>query len=271
VPAHTILVVDDEANLRLTLSAFLQNAGYTVTDVGTARDALARLASGPFDLAFLDLRMPEMGGIELLAKVRQLYPDMPVLILTAYATVESAIDAVRLGAKDYLLKPVDPPVILERVKSTLLEQQESHRRREIVGQIQELLSELRLLDGEEPNAVPANLLAAIPPTASSRFLKQGDFTLDLHARHALLQGRLISLPPSAFDYLVTLLRHAPEAVPPEVLVMQSQGYYVTRAEAQAMVRWRIHQLRQALEIDPRQPRYILTERGLGYRLVSHSS
>jgi DNA-binding response OmpR family regulator len=271
MPTQTILVIDDEVNLRVTLSAFLQNAGYKVTDVGHARDALARLAAGPFDLVFLDLRMPEMDGIELLGNIRELYPDMPVLILTAYATVDSAIDAVRLGAKDYLLKPVDPSVILARVKSTLLEQQASHRRREIVGQIQELLAELQQLDGAELNAVPANLMAAVPPTASARFLKQGDFTMDLHARHALLQGRLLPLPPSAFDYLVTLLRHAPEAVSPEVLVMQSQGYYVTRSEAQAMVRWRIHQLRQAVEADPSQPRYLLTERGVGYRLVSHVS
>jgi two-component system KDP operon response regulator KdpE len=83
----------------------------------------------------------------------------------------------------------------------------------------------------------------------------------------MLDGRLIPLPPSAFDYLVTLVRHAPNPVPFETLVMQSQGYEMSRAEAQEMARWRIHQLRQALEPDPQNPRYILTERGMGYRLA----
>lgn len=263
----TILVVDDEVNLRLTLSALLQTAGYSVTDVGHAQDALTSLTAGPYDLVFMDLKMPDMNGIKLLDEVRQIYPDMPVLILTAYATVESAIEAVRLGARDYLLKPVDPPVILARVERVLAEQRQSQRRREIVSQIQNLLVELQQLGGEEPDPLPANLLAAVPATGSARFLQRGAFTLDLHARHALLEGHMLSLAPSAFDYLVTLVRHAPAPVPYQALVMQSQGYDVSRSEAQTMVRWRIHQLRQVVEPDPSTPRYILTERGVGYRLV----
>ncbi len=276
MPTHTILVVDDEANLRLTLSACLQAAGYSVTDVGHPRDALSSLAAGPFDLVFLDLRMPDMDGTRLLGEIRQLYPDMPVLILTAHATVESAVEAVRLGARDYLLKPVDPPVILARVKAILAEQRQSARRREIVDQIQSLLDELQQLDGESAAAetvrqalpaTPADLLAAIPPTSSSRFLQRGAYTVDLHARHVLVDGRLVTLPASAFDYLVTLLRHAPVPVSCEALVMQSQGYEVSRPEARTLARWRIYQLRQALEPDPANPRHIFTERGVGYRLL----
>ena len=265
--AHTILIVDDAANLRLTLCAILQKAGYSVTAVGHAQDALASLAAGPYDLAFLDIQMPDMDGIMLLGEIRRLYPDMPVLMLTAHATLQSSIEAVRQGARDYLLKPVDPPLILTRVHDILAEQQQSQRRREIVAQVQSLLSELRQIDGQDAETLPDNLLAAVPPTASTRFLQRGAFTLDLHARHAVLDGRLISLPPSAFDYLVTLVRHAPNPVSYETLVMQSQGYEMSRAEAQEIVRWRIHQLRQALEPDPENPHYILTERGMGYRLA----
>jgi len=265
--AYTILIVDDEANLRLTLSAVLQKAGYSVTTVGHAQDALASLAAGPYDLAFLDLKMPDMDGMALLAEIRRLYPDMPVLILTAHATLQSSIDAVRQGARDYLLKPVDPPLILTRVHDILAEQRQSQRRHEIVAQIQSLLAELRQIDGEDANTLPVNLLSAVPPTASTRFLQRGAFTLDLHARRAMLDGRLMSLPPSAFDYLVTLVRHAPNPVSFETLVMQSQGYEVSRIEAQEIARWRIHQLRQVLETDPQKPRYVLTERGIGYRLA----
>jgi DNA-binding response OmpR family regulator len=173
---------------------------------------------------------------------------------------------VHCGARDYLLKPVDPPLILARVREILAERQQSERRREIVAQIQSLLAELEQIDGQD--APPINLLSALPPTASTRFLQRGPFTLDLHARHATLEGRLISLPPGAFDYLVTLIRHTPDPVSYEALVMQSQGYELTRIEAQEMARWRMHQLRQALEPDPANPRYILTVRGIGYRLIT---
>jgi DNA-binding response OmpR family regulator len=264
--ANTILVVDDEVNLRQTLSAILQKAGYAVTAVGHAQDALDSLAAGPYDLAFLDLKMPDIDGMTLLGEIQQLYPDMPVLILTAHATLQSSIEAVRRGARDYLLKPIDPPLILARAKDILAEQHQSRRRREIVVHIQSLLVELQQLDGEDPS-VPVSLLSAIPPTASTRFVQRGSFTLDLHARHAMLDGHLITLPPSAFDYLVTLVRHAPNPVSFETLVMQSQGYEMSRVEAQETARWRIHQLRLALEPEPQNPRYILTERGLGYRLA----
>jgi DNA-binding response OmpR family regulator len=190
---------------------------------------------------------------------------MVVLILTGHATLKSSIEAVRLGARDYLLKPIDPPLILARVHDILAEGRRSERRREILSQIASLVAELQEIDGGEVS--PATLLSALPAAASARFLQRGPFTLDLQARHAILDGRLISMPPGAFDYLVTLVRHAPDPVAYEALVMQSQGYQMARVEAQELVRWRMHQLRQALEPDPEHPGYILTVRGIGYRLV----
>jgi DNA-binding response OmpR family regulator len=264
--ANTILIIDDEQNLRQSLAAILQKAGYSVTAVGHPLEALQSLTAGPYDLVFLDLQLPDMDGLKLLAEMHQQYPEMPVLILTAHGSLQSSIEAVRSGARDYLLKPIDPPLILARVHEVLAERQQSQRRREIVAQIQGLLAELGQIDGED--APPTHLLSALPPTASTRFLQRGPFTLDLHARHATLDGRLITLPSVAFDYLVTLARHAPNPVPHEALVMQSQGYDLSRAEAQEMTRWRIHQLRQALEPDLDRPQYILSVRGIGYRLAA---
>lgn len=270
MPGHTntILIVDDEANLRLSLSTILQQAGYSVTAVGHAHDALASLTAGPFDLVFLDLRMPDMDGMSLLAEVRRLYADMPVLILTAHATLQSSIDAVQRGAQGYFLKPLDPPQILDRVKGILDGQQQAKRRREIVVQIQSLLAELRQIDGEEAAALPLDLLITPPPAASTRFLQRGDFALDLNLRRATLRGEALTLTRSGFDYLVTLVRHAPKPVSYEVLVQQSQGYEMNRREAQETSRWQIYQLRKAVEPDPQKPRYICTERGVGYRLVA---
>ena len=261
----TILVIDDEPLLRQTLGVILQRGGYQVTLAADGEEALQNLQVGGFDLAFLDLKLPDISGLELLPKLHKVDPDLPVLILTAHATLESAMEAVRQGARDYILKPVDPNHILARIETILAEQKEPLRRREIISQVQGLLAELRQVDG--PDTSPINIPTAFAAADPSRFLQRGKLTADLHTRHFTMENRYLSLPPSTFDYLVTLMRHSPEAVAFETLVKESQAYTVTRFEAREMSRWQIHQIRKALEPDPSHPRYIITVRDFGYRLV----
>ena len=121
------------------------------------------------------------------------------------------------------------------------------------------------MEGEE--TTPTNTLAALPSAHPARFLKKGVFELDLHARHATMNGRYIPVTGIYFDYLGTLLRHAPRAVPYKTLVKESQGYDVGNAEARELARWRIHELRKVIEVDPQLPQYILTVRGTGYRVA----
>ena len=260
-----ILVVDDEGHLRQTLSLVLQKGGYRADAAANAEAALQFLIKDPYDLIFLDLNMPGMSGIELLAEIHRQYPYIPVMILTANATLESAIQAVRMGARDYLLKPVDPSLILARVAEILAEAEQPERKREIVGQLQNLLAELQQLDSTD--ATPTSVLAALPPTDSTRFLRKGPFSLDLHARHVTLHNQFLPVTGVYFDYLVTLLRHAPKTVPNKTLVREAQGYEVVAAEARDLARWRIHELRKIIETDPGKPQLILTVRGVGYRMV----
>jgi DNA-binding response OmpR family regulator len=262
---NTILIIDDEANLRRSLSLILQKNDYQVTCAGTAQEGLALLRAGSYDLLFLDIKLPDRTGIAILPEIRQRYPDMQVLILTAHASLETAIEAVRQGARDYLLKPVDPQNILVRTREVLAEQKQPKRRREIAAQIQALLGELHQMEGAEAQQAP--ILTALPPTDPARFLRHGLLTLDLHTRHANLDDRYISLPPSTFDYLVTLVRHAPNPVDYQTLVREAQGYDLTRSEAREISRWQVHELRKAMEKDPRKPQYIFTVRDMGYRLV----
>jgi two-component system, OmpR family, alkaline phosphatase synthesis response regulator PhoP len=261
----TILVVDDEPNLRRTLTAILERGGYQVTSAGDGKEALQRLQEGTFDLVFLDLKLPDTKGLLLIPQIRTINPDLPVLILTANATLESAMEAVRQGARDYMLKPIDPPHILARVNEILTEQQEPQRRREIIFQVQDLLAELRQMDGLD--APPPSIPAVVPAVDPARFLKCGVLTVDLHTRHFMVESRFVPLPPTTFDYLVTLMRHSPQTLSFEALVKESQGYNLTRSEAREMARWRIHEIRKVLEPDPRHPRYIITVRDFGYRLV----
>ncbi len=264
--SHSILIIDDEPNLRRSLGLILQRAGYSVTTASNAAEAIQLLQAGAYDLTFLDIKLPDQNGIQLLPKLRELYADMPVLILTAHATLDTAIEAVRLGARDYLLKPIDPENILNRVGAILREMMPK-RRREIASQLQNLLTELQSIDGKGPSRSPEEATSSY--VDHTRYLKCGSLVLDCHTHSVQYNDTSSSLPPSTFEYLVTLVRHSPQPVTYEKLVSEAQGYQnVSRAEAREITRWQMHEIRRILEPDPRHPQLIITVRDLGYRLVA---
>ena len=106
VTPSRLLVVEDDTNVRDFCVRLLRMNGYQVVAAENGRVALDRLGENQFDLVFTDLQMPEMGGIELLHRLRQDYPDIDSIVFTAHATVETAREALKLGAFDYLTKPV---------------------------------------------------------------------------------------------------------------------------------------------------------------------
>uniref|UniRef100_UPI000A4A3047 response regulator n=1 Tax=Desulfosarcina cetonica TaxID=90730 RepID=UPI000A4A3047 len=114
--AFRILVVDDETIIRNSLDAWLgDEEGYHVTMAASGAEALERLAEAPFHLMLLDIKMPGMDGVEVLDKARVLQPALQVLMMTAYATVETAVEAMKIGAMDYLIKPFDPEALIPKV------------------------------------------------------------------------------------------------------------------------------------------------------------
>jgi DNA-binding response OmpR family regulator len=261
----TILIIDDEPNLRESLALILGQAGYKVTAAGGARQAREVLQTCPYDLAFLDIKMPEVDGMVLLQEFRCQYPKMAVLILTAHATLETAIKAVRHGAKDYLLKPIQPADLLARVHDILTSQQLPRRHMEIAAQVKALMAEL---SQETPSAGPAAPNGHLQTPDAGRFMRRGVLTLDLYAHQVTIKDRLIAIPAATFDYLATLLRHSPAPVTYNVLVKESQGYDLCQAEARSLVRGRMYELRKALEPNLRHPQYIITVRNVGYRLIT---
>lgn len=114
----SVMVVDDEEIVRESFFHWFQKYGHVVEAASSAFEALEKLKKYPFQLLFVDIKMPEMDGIELLEKVKQAYPDTIVVIITAYGSIESAVKAMRIGASDYLLKPFRPDqlsLVMERV------------------------------------------------------------------------------------------------------------------------------------------------------------
>jgi heterodisulfide reductase subunit A len=131
-----ILVVDDESIIRHSLEAWLgDEEGYRVAMAASGPEALEQLAASPFHLMLLDVKMPGMDGVTVLEKAKVIQPDLQVVMMTAYATVETAVDAMRIGAIDYLIKPFEPAVLLPKVAAVFDAFRETGYRKETVGAI----------------------------------------------------------------------------------------------------------------------------------------
>lgn len=115
----TILVVDDEANYLTVMQALLEEAGYEVLTALSGAEALKIAVQSDLDVVLTDMKMPKMNGIELLDELKRLYPDIPVIIMTAYGTVEKAVEAMKKGAFDYILKPFKNEEILVTIAKAL--------------------------------------------------------------------------------------------------------------------------------------------------------
>jgi len=118
-----ILVVDDDTSHRLMLKATLSADGYDITEAENGEVALKKIKQEFFDLIMLDLKMPKMGGIEALNHIKEINPGIPILIMTAYASVQTAVEALKQGAFDYLIKPLD----IDEVKLTLIKTLDYHK------------------------------------------------------------------------------------------------------------------------------------------------
>lgn len=117
-----IMVVDDERIVRESLYHWFKKGGYNVDTAASGNEALEKLAQFPFELLFVDIKMPGMSGLELLEKVKTEYPNTVVIIITAYGSIESAVEAMKMGASDYLMKPFKPDylaLVMEKIDQQL--------------------------------------------------------------------------------------------------------------------------------------------------------
>lgn len=254
-----ILIVDDEAHIRAPLRRALELQGYHVDDVGSGKEALARLAQSCPDVMVLDMRMPGMSGIKVIEQADQIAPGVLIIVLTGNATIESAIAAVKAEAvMDYLLKPASIQEVSDAIEQAL------QRRAQRVEQQRLLDAVFRAVEGvrKSQGAVyrPVAVLEESPPAA---------VRIDHQMRLAILEERSedpIELTDGEMAVLDVLLANRGTVLSCKEIAHAAWGYEVSEVEAQGPVRPIIFRLRRKLERAPSEPRLIQTVRGRGYFL-----
>jgi two-component system KDP operon response regulator KdpE len=221
-------VIDDEVPIRRFLRASLAAEGFHVREAATAKEGMRLITSEPPDLVLLDLGLPDGDGLEIIAQVRQ-WSSLPIIILSARGEEKSKLAAFDAGADDYLTKPFGVGELLARIRVAL-----RHAARSEAG----------------------------PPPQTS--LTIGSLTIDLAARRVFRDGVEIELTKIEFDLLATLARHVGKVLTHRQLLKDVWGPHAVNEPH--YVRVFMGHLRKKLERDPSQPRYLITEQGVGYRL-----
>jgi DNA-binding response OmpR family regulator len=286
-----ILVVDDESSIRFSLEALLTRDGFEVITAESGEAALDQMAAETFDLALVDLRLPGIDGLEVLRTFRSRQPETVVIVLTAHASLETAVEALRHGAHDYLFKPCKTVELRDSIRRGLRERQKILDQRRMLRQLEQhlagSLANLRatMKDASASDAPetmpPANtqplgevILEAhrkaqeTPAAESGRFLQQAGFVVDFDRHIISLNDHLLELSPTEFSLLAYLISESPRVVSAQELVKEAQGYESEQWEARETVRYHIYRLRQKIKAATGQADTIDTVRGIGYRIGS---
>ena len=127
IQKNTVLIVDDDRAILESAKAIIESAGYAVQTAETARDAIRKVKSDWFDIALLDIKLPDMEGTELLKQLQAIKPRMIKIMVTGYASLDSAIQCVNLEAKAYIVKPFNPADLLQVMEEKLKERRAAER------------------------------------------------------------------------------------------------------------------------------------------------
>ncbi|MBD8162990.1 two-component system response regulator KdpE [Erwinia persicina] len=224
----TILIVEDEKEIRRFLRVALEGEGFRVVDADTLSRGLIEAATRKPELVILDLGLPDGDGTRFIREVRQ-WSSMPVIVLSARSDEQDKISALDAGADDFLSKPFGVGELLARVRVAM-------RHRPQQGN-----------DG---------------PAAEVNF---GNIRVDIAARRVMREGADLHLTPIEFRLLVSLINHPGKVMTQRQLLTQVWG--PNAVEHSHYLRIYMGHLRQKLESDPARPQHLLTETGVGYRFM----
>lgn len=232
-----ILVVDDEPVARQSLTDILKLEGYTVASAPNGQAAVEYVRTQNVDLMIVDLKMPGMDGLEVVQVVNQVSPETEVILLTAYGSTETAIQALRLRIHDYLLKPASPAQILATVKKGLTRRSSKSRLNNSI------------LDADVGQEVFS--------------LKDGT-SVDLSRRQIRYKNKVEHLTPAEGRLLRILMENKGKVFSHRELVLLVQGYDTTQREAPEILRPLVSRLRHKLEQFPSLSEQVISVRGTGY-------
>ncbi len=280
IPAAKIIIVDDEPHIRFFLEKVLRNDGHQVVSAASGEEALSKIAADEFDLALLDLRLGNISGMEVLNEIRRRSPDTAIIVLTGYASLETAVEALRQGAHDYLFKPCKTVELRESIRTGLLKRHREIRQRELLSQLERNLTnsleEIRStvirpnLSATPPipeiSPAPAPLPTTEPKEDPSRFLQRGILIVDMMRHLITCDGHLLELSPTEFNLLAYLINESPRVVSPQELVREIQGYESDPWEARDLIRYHIYHIRQRIQAATHRTDTISTVRGVGYTI-----
>lgn len=226
---RTILVVDDEERMARFIHLNLEHDGFQVIEAYRGMKAIQAMRTEIPDLIILDVMMPDLDGFEVLKMIREV-SSVPVIMLTAKSEEDDRVRGLELGADDYITKPFSPRELVSRVRAVL-------RRTE----------------------------AASMATRSEVIQVDDRLKIDFGRREVWVKGELVKLRPTEYRLLFHLVQNAGWVVTYDQLLSKVWGYEYR--DEPHYVRLYINYLRQKLEEDPSNPKYILTERGIGYRFI----
>lgn len=249
-----ILIVDDEETARKSLTDILKLEGYKVTAKGDGQSAIDVLNEEDFDLMLLDLKMPGMDGIEVLDQAVQLAPECKIIMLTAHGSMESAIEALRHGAHDYMLKPAPPHEILASVSKGISIRTDVERKKRLLEQMEASIIELKDAEGVETSV----------ESTRSMFTLGSDVKVDLERREIWHGEEKVSLTPTEGKLMKVLLENRGRVLSHRELVLLVQGYQTTDWEAPEIMRPLVSRLRRKLAQFSGGGDWIVNVRGTGY-------
>ncbi len=166
-----ILIGEDEKAQRELLEGFLKKEGFSVEAASNGRQAIEKIEGGFFDIAFLDYKMPELDGLQTLREIRKRFPDLPVVMMTAYGTVETAVASMKEGALDYLTKPIDLDELLLIIQKVLERSTLIRENRDLKVRLQERYTFQNIIYGSPKMEEVMGMVARVAPSQATVLIR----------------------------------------------------------------------------------------------------
>ena len=257
-----ILLLEDEESIRGFIKINLKRNDMEVVEAETGEAALHEaLHNGPFDIALLDVMLPTISGFEVCEQLRELFPRMGIIMLTAKSQEEDKIYGLELGADDYVQKPFSPGELIARIKSL------RRRMKADIDHSYQQRQHEQEYSGAEHSDHEAEHVSKAVETNKMNFavaeLISGPFRLSMLERRLWKENQEIILTPTEWSLVKLLMQHEGESISRDFILTEVWGrYYVGDLK---VVDVNIRRIRQKLEIDPSAPTIIETVWGFGYR------